>query len=114
MVNVATGPGSTYMPGDDDVNCIAGWIKVKLLPKRKTLGYIRTAYASIPMDEIVRILTAWANSASYSASHISIHGLFIDEFKQLGVYNKRYFPLRIKLLAVRYYYFLPLWRSGPC
>ncbi|KFG79509.1 putative cell surface spherulin 4-like protein [Metarhizium anisopliae] len=84
VVNVATGPGSTYMPGNNDVNYIAGVSKLNSFPNVKTLGYIRTAYASIPMDEITKNITAWANWASYSASNISIHGLFIDESSNLA------------------------------
>lgn len=84
VVNVASGPGPTYMPGNNDINYIAGVSKLNSYPNVKTIGYVRTDYAKAPMAEITKNITTWANWASYSASNISIHGLFIDESSNLA------------------------------
>lgn len=79
VLNPASGPGHTFMPGNNDTNYVTGVAKLNAFPNVKTIGYSRTNYATSPLDELKKNITAWANWSSYTAANIGVDGLFLDE-----------------------------------
>ncbi|KAH9897130.1 Spherulation-specific family 4-domain-containing protein [Xylariomycetidae sp. FL2044] len=79
VVNVDSGPGGSYQPGDADINYIAGATKLNAYSNVQTVGYVHTRYAATPMDELQANITAWASWGSYADADISVQGIFFDE-----------------------------------
>ncbi|KAF7562854.1 hypothetical protein G7046_g1289 [Stylonectria norvegica] len=79
VVNAHNGPGLTYQPGDKDDHVIAGVTELNKHANVKTIGYVRTNYATSSMDELKLNITTWKNWSTYTASDISVKGIFFDE-----------------------------------
>ncbi|KAK7404034.1 hypothetical protein QQX98_010207 [Neonectria punicea] len=79
IINPYNGPGLSGKPGDDDINVISGVSQLNANENVNTVGYVRTNYATSPMDELKANITNYASWASYSDADIGIHGIFFDE-----------------------------------
>ncbi|KAI1758172.1 Spherulation-specific family 4-domain-containing protein [Xylaria castorea] len=88
VVNPGNGPGQTGQPGNGDANYISGVSQLNAQPNVRTIGYVRTNYATSPQEELQANITNWASWASYSgsgsgsgsgSSDIGVDGIFFDE-----------------------------------
>ncbi|PNY26845.1 Spherulin-4 [Tolypocladium capitatum] len=79
VMNVANGPGPTGAPGNGDANYIAGVSRLNSYSNIKTIGYVHTAYAAAPMQELQDNITTWSRWATYSSANIAVQGIFFDE-----------------------------------
>ncbi|KAG5940995.1 hypothetical protein E4U53_007503 [Claviceps sorghi] len=79
VINPFNGPGRTGRPGDADANYITGVSQLNALRNMKTIGYVRTNYATAPMAELKANMSIWKSWSAYPAANLSIHGIFLDE-----------------------------------
>ena len=79
VVDPHNGPGMSFLPGDNDVNYIAGVSKLNSYSNVKTIGYVRTNYGTAPMDELKKNITTWKNWSTYTGANIGVKGIFFDE-----------------------------------
>ncbi|EFY98695.1 spherulation-specific family 4 protein [Metarhizium robertsii] len=79
VVNPHNGPGDTHLPGNNDINYIQGVTKLNTHPNIKPIGYVRTNYAQFSLDQVKQDVAAWKGWDTYSASNISVQGIFFDE-----------------------------------
>jgi len=78
VVDPQNGPGATGQPGNADTNYISGVSQLNALPNVRTIGYVRTNYATSPFAELQANITTWKNWDT-SSSNISVDGIFFDE-----------------------------------
>ncbi|KAH6983609.1 Spherulation-specific family 4-domain-containing protein [Ilyonectria sp. MPI-CAGE-AT-0026] len=79
IINPSNGPGSTGKPGNDDPNYITGTWKLNRYSKVKTIGYVYTSYAKMPLSKLKATITTWSKWATYSKANIAVYGIFFDE-----------------------------------
>lgn len=76
IVNPDSGPGAAPYP---DSNYIAGLTKLHSYPNTKLIGYVDTAYTSRSIGEVENDVSIYAGWANYTASPISVSGIFFDD-----------------------------------
>lgn len=79
VVDPHNGPGLSGLPGDNDLNYISGVAQLNSYSNVKTIGYVRTNYATSPMDELKKNITQWHDWSNYSGADIAVDGIFFDE-----------------------------------
>ncbi|KAH7108779.1 Spherulation-specific family 4-domain-containing protein [Dactylonectria macrodidyma] len=79
IVNPSNGPGSTGKPGNNDPNYITGTSKLNSYSNVKTIGYVYTSYAKMPLRKLKDTITTWSKWSTYSGANIAVHGIFFDE-----------------------------------
>lgn len=89
VIDPHNGPGTTFKPGNDDVNYIAGVSRLNALSNMKTIGYVRTNYAKSSMDELKFNITTWKNWDTYTGANIAVQGIFFDESAPNADYMKQ-------------------------
>jgi hypothetical protein len=75
IVNPSSGPGSSQYP-DDQYS--AGVQTLNTYPNVKTVGYVRTGYATRNISDVVSDVNTYAGWASKSST-LAMHGIFFDE-----------------------------------
>jgi hypothetical protein len=75
IVNPSSGPGSSQYP---DEQYSAAIQTLNAYPNVKTVGYVRTGYATRNMSTVVSEVNTYAGWAS-KASTLAMHGIFFDE-----------------------------------
>ncbi|KZW00150.1 hypothetical protein EXIGLDRAFT_559873, partial [Exidia glandulosa HHB12029] len=76
VINPNSGPGDGAFP---DSNYISAVATVNALSNVKTIGYVRTTWGRRPISEYQAEVSVYAGWATYSASNIGLHGIFISE-----------------------------------
>lgn len=77
IVNPHSGPGpANSFPDSDYITAIS---KLNSYKNVLTLGYVSTSWTNVPIDDVKRDISTYANWASYSAANISMAGIFFDE-----------------------------------
>ncbi|EOO00305.1 putative cell surface spherulin 4-like protein [Phaeoacremonium minimum UCRPA7] len=79
VVDPHNGPGLSGLPGDNDANYISGVSQLNAYSNVKTIGYVRTNYATSSMDELKKNITQWHDWSTYTGADIAVDGIFFDE-----------------------------------
>lgn len=77
IINPHSGPGNTKAGYNSDY--ITGVAKLNSYPNVHTFGYVRTGYGSRTTTAVGTDIARWANWNTYTASNITIRGIFFDE-----------------------------------
>ncbi|KHN96220.1 Spherulation-specific family 4 [Metarhizium album ARSEF 1941] len=88
VVNPHNGPGDTLQPGNNDINYIQGMTKLNSHPNVRPIGYVRTNYAQFSPVQVKQHVAAWKGWDAYSASNISVQGIFFDESAPNAAYMR--------------------------
>ena len=75
IVNPSSGPGLSQYPNDQ---YSTGVQKLNAYPNVKTVGYVRTGYATRNISTVVSEVGTYAGWASKSSA-LAMHGIFFDE-----------------------------------
>src|SRR5579871_548493 len=75
IVNPSSGPGSSQYPDDHYSTAVQ---TLNAYPNVKTVGYVRTGYATRNISTVVSEVDTYAGWAS-KASTLGMHGIFFDE-----------------------------------
>lgn len=75
IINPSSGPGSSQYPDDHYTTAVQ---KLNTYPNVKTVGYVRTGYATRNISTVVSEVDTYAGWASKS-SGLAMHGIFFDE-----------------------------------
>ncbi|CAL5865835.1 uncharacterized protein PFLUO_LOCUS41 [Penicillium psychrofluorescens] len=76
IINPSSGPGDTEYPASDYITGVA---KLNSFDNVRVLGYIPTGYTARNMSEVRSYIFKYGKWSSYTASNISISGIFFDE-----------------------------------
>jgi hypothetical protein len=75
IVNPSSGPGSSQYPDEHYSTAVQ---TLNAYPNVKTVGYVRTGYATRNISDVVSEVNTYAGWVSKS-SDLAIHGIFFDE-----------------------------------
>lgn len=76
IINPEDGPGSSSYPNDDYTPQIQ---QLNTYPNVRTIGYIRTGYATRDIDSVLQDVDIYSGWASYGPAKLAMHGIFFDE-----------------------------------
>jgi len=76
VVNPEDGPGSSRYPNDDYVPQIQ---QLNRYSNVRTIGYIRTGYATRDINSVIQDVDTYSGWASYGPAKLAMHGIFFDE-----------------------------------
>ncbi|KAK4580546.1 hypothetical protein LTR86_000749 [Recurvomyces mirabilis] len=75
VINPNDGPGNISGPGEDYLAAIA---RLNVYANVRTIGYVRTRYASRNITSVMQDVTTYAHWSTMAAN-LSMHGIFFDE-----------------------------------
>jgi len=75
IINPSSGPGSSQYPDDHYSTAVQ---TLNAYPNVKTVGYVRTGYATRNISTVVSEVNTYAGWAS-KATTLAMHGIFFDE-----------------------------------
>lgn len=75
IVNPNSGPGNTSTPNEQYTSQI---LRLNAVSNVRTVGYVRTGYASRSIDDVLADVQTYSGWASAN-SNLSMHGIFLDE-----------------------------------
>jgi len=76
IVNPQSGPGAEALP---DASYIKAISEINSQPNVIVVGYVHVTYANRDLTEVIGDVNKYRNWASYTASNISVQGIFFDE-----------------------------------
>jgi hypothetical protein len=76
VLNPHDGPGTTEYPED---GYITGIQRLNTYPNVRTIGYVRTTYATRNITAVLEDVSHYSDWASNADANIAVHGIFFDE-----------------------------------